>query len=190
MEQTLLKFGVMACIFLLFNAVFLGAIFATRRKMKAVQGWSSTMGMVLASYLERRRSSNNRGSTNYPVVQYSYAINGQMYQGGRIAPGPEVGGTGAGRVVERYPVGAQVMVFYDPNNPAEAVLEKKAPAQWIMWLVLLIFDVMLCGMAVGFSFFGSTVFNGMPFFKHKGHDGHKGKTHEIKTLFPPLCPLW
>jgi hypothetical protein len=37
-------------------------------------------------------------------------------------------------------------------------------------------------------FLGSTVFNGMPFFKHKGHDGHKGKTHEIKTLFP-LCVL-
>jgi hypothetical protein len=24
----------------------------------------------------------------------------------------------------------------------------------------------------------------MPFFKHKGHDGHKGKIHEIKTLSP------
>jgi hypothetical protein len=24
--------------------------------------------------------------------------------------------------------------------------------------------------------FASTVFNGIPFFKHKGHGGHKGKT--------------
>jgi hypothetical protein len=64
----------------------------------------------------------------------------------------EVGGTGAGRVVERYPIGAQVMVFYDPQNPSDAVLERKAPAQWILWLVLAIMDLMLCGMAITFTF--------------------------------------
>jgi uncharacterized protein DUF3592 len=63
----------------------------------------------------------------------------------KIAPGPEVGGTGAGKVVRRYPAGAQVMVFYNPQNPADAVLETKAPAQWIMWLLLVIFDCVLCG---------------------------------------------
>jgi hypothetical protein len=36
-------------------------------------------------------------------------------------------------------------------------------------------------------FFGSTVFNVTTLFKHKGHDGHKGKTYEIKGSFPPLC---
>ena len=57
----------------------------------------------------------------------------------------EVGGSGAGNVVERYPPGAQVMVFYNPQNPADAVLETKAPAQWLMWLILVIFDCVLCG---------------------------------------------
>ena len=133
------------------NLIFLGILFSTRRKMAAVQGWPSTMGTVLMSTLEWRRSGN-RGSAAYPVVQYSYQVNGQAYQGRKIAPGMEVGGTGAGRVVERYPAGAQVMVFYDPNNPADAVLERKAPAQWILWLVLAIIDVMLCSMAVAFAF--------------------------------------
>jgi hypothetical protein len=55
-------------------------------------------------------------------------------------------------VVARYPAGAQVMVFYNPQNPSEAVLETKAPAQWIMWLVLVIVDVMLCSMAAVFAF--------------------------------------
>lgn len=149
-NSTLITVGVIGCVFLIFNGIFLVVILAARRKMNAVQGWSSTMGTVLASHLERRRSGNS-GSANYPVVQYSYQVGGQTYQGARIAPGMEVGGTGAGRVIEKYPAGAQVMVFYDPNDPSDAVLEKKAPAQWILWLVLVILDIMLCGMAVGFA---------------------------------------
>lgn len=124
--------------------VFLGIIFFMHRRMAAVRQWPSTMGAVNASYLERRSSSEG-GYTNYPVVQYSYQVSGQAYQGAKIAPGPEVGGTGAGKVVARYPAGAQVMVFYNPQNPSDAVLETKAPAQWILWLILIVFDIALCG---------------------------------------------
>jgi hypothetical protein len=152
MNESYLAFGIVGCVFLLMNAIFLGILLSTQRKMNAVQSWSTTMGTVTSSYLERRRSSNNRGSTDYPVVQYSYQVGGQAYQSTRIAPGMEVGGTGAGRVVERYPAGAQVVVFYDPQNPSDAVLERKAQVQWILWLVLVIMDLMLCGMAVAFAF--------------------------------------
>ena len=142
----LITVGVIGFFFLVLHVIFLGIIFFMRRRMAAVSQWPSTMGTVHASCLERRRSSNNGGSTNYPVVQYSYQVGGQAYPGTRLAPGPEVGGTGAGKVVARYPAGAQVMVFYNPENPSDAVLETKAPAQWIMWLILIIFDVALCGM--------------------------------------------
>ena len=152
MNESYLPFGIVGCVFMLMNAIFLGILVSTQRKMNAVKSWSTTMGTVTSSYLERRRSSNNRGSTNYPVVHYSYQVGGQAYQSNKIAPGMEVGGTGAGKVVERYPAGAQVMVFYDPQKPSDAVLERKAHAQWILWLVLVIMDFMLCGMAVAFAF--------------------------------------
>lgn len=150
-NQGLLTVSIIGCTFLLMNGIFLGIIVSTQRKMNAIQSWSSTMGTVSNSYLERRRSSKG-GSVNYPVVQYSYQVGGQAYRGSKIAPGMEVGGTGAGKVVERYPAGAQVMVFYDPQNPSDAVLERKAHAQWVMWLVLVITDLMLCGMAGAFGF--------------------------------------
>lgn len=150
-NQGLLTVSIIGCTFLLMNGIFLGIIVSTQRKMNAIQSWSSTMGTVSNSYLERRRSSKG-GSVNYPVVQYSYQVGGQAYHGSKIAPGMEVGGTGAGKVVERYPAGAQVMVFYDPQNPSDAVLERKAHAQWVMWLVLVITDLMLCGMAGAFGF--------------------------------------
>jgi hypothetical protein len=141
--ELLIIVGAISFFFLVLNAIFLGVIFFMRRRMAAVSQWPSTMGTVHASYLERRSSSD--GYTNYPVVQYSYQVSGQAYQGMKIAPGPEVGGTGAGRVVARYPAGAQVMVFYNPQKPSDAVLETKAPAQWIMWLLLIVFDIALCG---------------------------------------------
>lgn len=36
------------------------------------------------------------------------------------------------------------MMFYNPQNPADAVLEKKAPAQLWLWPVLIVFDIALC----------------------------------------------
>jgi hypothetical protein len=150
--ELLIVVGSIVLVVLVLNAIFLGIIFSTRRKMAAVSQWPSTLGTVSMSTLEQRRSSDNNGYTNYPVVQYSYQVGGQLYQGMKIAPGMEVGGSGAGNVVARYPAGAQVMVFYNPQNPSDAVLETKAPAQWIMWLVLVITNLMLCGMASIFAF--------------------------------------
>ncbi len=131
------------CVLILLNTIFLAIIYFMRRRMATVSTWPSTMGTVSASFLEQR--SDSEGTTNYPVVQYSYQVGGQTYQSSKRAPGMEVGGTGAGSVIARYPVGAQVMVFYDPQKPSDAVLERKAPAQWLMWLLLVIFDVVLCG---------------------------------------------
>ena len=142
--ELLLVVGIIGFVFLILNVVFILILFFMRRRMAVVSQWPSTMGTVSTSYLERRYSSDS-GSTNYPVVHYSYQVGGQAYQGMKIAPGPDVGGTGAGKVVDRYPVGAQVMVFYNPQNPSDAVLETKAHAQWVLWLILVIFDCTLCG---------------------------------------------
>ena len=142
--ELLLIVGIIGFVFLILNVVFILILFFMRRRMAVVSQWPSTMGTVSASYLERRYSSDS-GSTNYPVVHYSYQVGRQAYQGKKIAPGPDVGGTGAGKVVDRYPVGAQVMVFYNPQNPSDAVLETKAPAQWVLWLILVIFACTLCG---------------------------------------------
>jgi Protein of unknown function (DUF3592) len=144
--RTDLIIAIGSIIFVLFilNAVFRGVIFFMRRKMAAVSQWPSAMGTVLMPTIEQRSSSED-GYTDYPVVQYSYQVGGQSYQGMKLAPGPDVGGSGARKVVARYPTSAQVMVFYNPQNPSDAVLERKAPAQWLMWLILVIFDCVLCG---------------------------------------------
>jgi len=141
--QLLLTIGIIVFVLFILNVIFLVIIFFIRRRMATVSQWPSTMGTVLMSRVEQRSTSD--GYTDYPTVQYSYQVAGQPYQGMKLAPGPEVGGTGANKVVARYAVDAQVMVFYNPQNPSDAVLERKAPGQWIMWLLLAVFDCALCG---------------------------------------------
>jgi hypothetical protein len=143
-EKIIVVLSICASLFI-FDAIFLGIIFFTRRKVAQAGSWPSTMGMVTLSTIEMRRGSE--GSSAYPVVHYSYQVMGQPLQGHKVMPGPDVGGSGAHKVVARYPIGAQVMVYYNPENPSEALLERGMPGyiKWF-WIILVILDVFLCGL--------------------------------------------
>ena len=130
----------------IFDAIFLGIIFFTRRKVSQAASWPSTLGTVTSSRIEMRSSSEG-GSTPYPVVNYSYQVMGQSYPGNKVMPGPDIGGSGARKVVERYPAGAQVMVYYNPEKPSEALLERSTPGFIkLLWIILIILDLFLCGL--------------------------------------------
>lgn len=112
--------------------IALGIFIYRRSKMRdaarqSAQSWAGTMGVVTMSTLQIRRSSNNSRS-EVPVVGYQYEVDGQSYTGGTIKAGEQYFSVRlwgeARKVVERYPVGAQVMVYYNPANPAESALER------------------------------------------------------------------
>lgn len=149
MDSTvLLTMGIFVIVAAALNLIFLAIIYFMHRKAKTAAGWGSVTGTVLASGLERRRSSSNSGSVNYPVVLHSYRVMGQDYQSNVIAPGLQVGGSGAPKVVERYPIGSQMTIYFNPQNLEEAVLEKKALALLWLWVALVIMDFVLCGAVV------------------------------------------
>ena len=61
-------------------------------------------------------------------MQYEYQVDTQIYQSNRLAF-QEAGYSSykkAFKVVEAFPAGNPVWVFYDPANPRNAVLERKA----------------------------------------------------------------
>ena len=148
---TLIVVGSICFSAFLVDAILLGIIYAARRGVAKAASWPSTMGTVTFSTVERRQSSDSTAS--YPVVNYTYQVMGQMFEGRKIMPGPETGGSFAHKVVARYPVGAQVMVYYDPNNPSDAVLERGMPGyiKWL-WITIVLVDVFLCGMGVFLAF--------------------------------------
>ena len=100
-----------------------------RRKIQAAQNWPSTEGVVLTS--EVRDAGGESGL--YPLVIYRYEVGGRVYKNSRIAVAVEYGRQSfesLEQLAARFPVGAQVKVYYNPQNPAEAALIKGDPNSW------------------------------------------------------------
>jgi hypothetical protein len=93
----------------------------------ASQNWLMTNGKVIKSRVEV--SGGNYTSVT-PRVIYEYEVGGQTYRGERIRAGDKFlhiqtsGSRTAYDTVDRYAEGTTVTVFYNPQNPAEAVLER------------------------------------------------------------------
>lgn len=104
----------------------------SRRKAEASQGWPSVPGQVTAAVIKRSVSTDDDGHTQvsyYPAVEYAYQVGEQSYLGKRLAFGGVMAYKSEARaatVLQRYPAGAQVTVYYDPEKPADAVLERTA----------------------------------------------------------------
>ncbi len=94
--------------------------------LQSSQSWPSTTGTVIKSRVEVRGGSNTTHVD--PKIVYEYQVSGQQYQADQIRVdarhrvfqvSPD-----AYAVVDRYPVGTSVTVYYNPDNPAEAGLER------------------------------------------------------------------
>ncbi|WP_162459021.1 DUF3592 domain-containing protein [Desulfosarcina ovata] len=91
--------------------------------------WPTAQGTISASSVGKRttRDSNHRTKTTYyPKVGYHYQVEGRKYSSTRIAFGVgESGGSmkWAQKIVNKYPVGKTVTVYYNPQDPPYGVLE-------------------------------------------------------------------
>lgn len=150
--ETLIVVGSICFSQFVISAILLGIIVASQIGARKAASWPSTIGTVVMSDLEARHGSKGH-YVNYPVVVYQYRVGGASYESRKVSPGMEWGGTGAGKVVERYPAGSQVTVYYNPDNPAEALLERKSPSIMIwLWITLVITNLFFCGMGAVFYF--------------------------------------
>jgi hypothetical protein len=105
-----------------------------RQQQRRSRSWAPVEGRVLSSAIEAEthRSRPVSGSavtggditTYFPSVEYAYEYQGTSYQSQRIItvninwPKKE-----AEEAVARYPVGASVTVWVNPDHPDQAVLE-------------------------------------------------------------------
>jgi hypothetical protein len=97
---------------------------------------------VIESSVEVR--SDAESTTFNPVVRYEYVVDHVRYLGDRVAFSQRIfvnSRENAEKVVQKYPLGAEVKVFYNPSNPAYAVLEPgmghNAPVQAGIGLLLI-----------------------------------------------------
>ncbi len=102
---------------------------------KASMSWPAVNGVVDRSDIVE--GSGRRGNRTYKAeINYSYIVDGQRYHGNKCTTLETrwTSPAGAARVQSQYPVGAAVDVFYDPQDPARAVLEPGVTVS--IWAVL------------------------------------------------------
>ena len=103
---------------------FYWAVRRSQKIQKAAQSWPTTTGTVLKSYVNVSTDANHSTSHD-PKIIYEFTVNGQLYRGDRYRVGIYVARGGylaAQEIVDRYPEGSQVTVYYNPQNPAECTL--------------------------------------------------------------------
>ncbi len=127
------------------------------------RSWPNTPGTITSAYIQKshHRSSEGHSTTSYtPKVGYRYIVEGKIYTCDRIAFGGKSGGkrSKAKAVVDEYPSGRQVTVYYNPRDPKIAVL--KAGFSWGAILVAL----------------AGVVFFGVGILCYKGYQSNKQGT--------------
>ena len=86
-------------------------------------GHPRTEGVIVASRVTNDRPDSDGTVTHGVAIEYTYEVAGRSYRGTRYRGAPSSqSGSWAAEVVERFPVGARVPVFYPPADPADAVL--------------------------------------------------------------------
>ena len=130
-----LCFGSFILVFGAVSAWLIYTYFQQRRKAGESIAWPATQGKIVVSTVKEsvtRHDTDNgmwvERTTYYPEVRYEYSVLGKTYTGRRIAFGASKGfstSAGAEKALERYPVRATVTVYYNPDNPADAVLERE-----------------------------------------------------------------
>ncbi|MDD5544005.1 MAG: DUF3592 domain-containing protein [Acidobacteriia bacterium] len=113
-------------LFILVGLLLCAGWYFLKKKSQAAMQWPSAQGRVIASDVNRYRGSDGEWAEEARVV-YEYVVGGNSLRGNRITFGNAASGNRAAarKTAERYPAGAAVSVFYDPQKPGSAVLERK-----------------------------------------------------------------
>ncbi len=108
-------------------AIFLITLGRTSRRLgRASPQWPMAEAKILTATVAAKWHPT-AGTYYVPRVHDAYTVAGQQHVGDMICPGVEQFGYGgkteAQTHVARYPVGTNVPVHYNPENPTQAVLE-------------------------------------------------------------------
>jgi len=131
------------------------AIVVKMNKVRRASRWPAAPGRIVGSKARKVTTKQSGGAPsvgNMPDITYVYTVDGVEHRGKRIGIGeikpdsPEVEAA-----LDRYQVGRTGPVFYNPENPDEAVLERNPPARPAV-MYGFAGGVMVVGLVVVFGF--------------------------------------
>lgn len=104
---------------------------ASAYQARQTESWSSTSGVIEDAGIKEFVSGEGGRfrKLKRPEVVYSYSVKGNQYRGGRIFASGWKSTSSTPLLLrnpaKKYPPGRPVEVFFNPDNPAEAVLERR-----------------------------------------------------------------
>ncbi len=97
-----------------------------------ISSWEATQGTITKSSVKRA------GAAFIPDIEYQYFVLGVEYKGISVTIPPELiyNVEVAQGLLDEYPVGKKMDVFYNPELYRVAVLEKESPISnsWVSWM--------------------------------------------------------
>jgi Protein of unknown function (DUF3592) len=116
--------------------LILGAAVYKTLQVRAAREWPSAAGKVVVSKAEVRKVKVIDGDReeghrfeerNFADIVYEYSVAGGKLRNNRVSIGEDLGNFEVAEIIAKYPVGAVVTVYYNPQHPNQAVLERDLP---------------------------------------------------------------
>lgn len=98
----------------------------------ASDSWQRTQAVIVRSTVNR----GTRGGPDSPWIEFRYHVAGRVFTGDQIDFGQW--NYNIPMYLQKYPVGKQILIYYDPLQPKHAVLEKTGSAWANFFSMLLI----------------------------------------------------
>jgi Protein of unknown function (DUF3592) len=117
-------------IFLPMVALVVVAVVTKLIQFQAAKSWVQTTGRILSSRIDVRHhqfAGEQETVKNVPAVEYEFHVGARRIVGSRIGIGDDSGGANLEATLARYPVGTNVTVYYDADDPTRCVLERNGP---------------------------------------------------------------
>lgn len=122
-QRVLATFWFVVC----WGAAGLGLILAWQQNARIV-GYHPVAATVLSSQVAREETRDSEGhwtTSHLPRIEYRYRVGGQTYSNDTVFA-TIMSGASAGTVVDRFPVGEGATAYYDPRDPQQAFLWRRA----------------------------------------------------------------
>jgi len=112
--------------------IAIAVVVKLRERNRALK-WPGVPGQVISGTASAQDVTTHAGidderdqveTRNFARIAYRYSVNGKRYTGKRVSIGDDMGNGDIAGLLKKYPRGKVVEVFYDPADPARAVLER------------------------------------------------------------------
>jgi Protein of unknown function (DUF3592) len=138
-------------------------LFRMRSLMRSAASWTKTEGVITVSKVDQPPShvSDDLNDAS-PIIRYRYRAGGQDLESDRIIPGGQPLTTRllAGKQVARYPVGARVDVYVDPNDSKNVLLEPGAKNNLVGLLAFAVVFGLIAAVLTAHALAGKVLYTG------------------------------